>query len=51
MEHDAIVTNPWSTLRRFTPAHIGLGRAGVSLPTQTMLGIPTRAREGARRGA
>ncbi len=37
MAHDAIVTNPWSTLRRFTPAHVGLGRAGVSLPTQTML--------------
>ncbi len=37
MAHDAIVTNPWSTLRRFTPAHVGLGRAGVSLPTTTML--------------
>ncbi|BCS33308.1 ethanolamine ammonia-lyase light chain [Luteitalea sp. TBR-22] len=34
---DAVVTNPWSALRRYTPAHVGLGRAGVSLPTATQL--------------
>uniref|UniRef100_UPI0037C902D7 ethanolamine ammonia-lyase light chain EutC n=1 Tax=Luteitalea sp. TaxID=2004800 RepID=UPI0037C902D7 len=34
---DAVVTNPWSALRRHTPAHVGLGRAGVSLPTATHL--------------
>jgi ethanolamine ammonia-lyase small subunit len=32
-----VVSNPWSSLRRFTPAHIGLGRAGVSVPTATQL--------------
>ena len=37
MGHDTIVSNPWSALRRFTPAHVGLGRAGVSLPTTTQL--------------
>jgi ethanolamine ammonia-lyase small subunit len=34
---DPVIANPWSALRRFTPAHVGLGRAGVSLPTATML--------------
>jgi ethanolamine ammonia-lyase small subunit len=37
MTHDAVVTNPWRALRRFTPAHVGLGRAGVSVPTSTQL--------------
>ncbi|AMY10212.1 Ethanolamine ammonia-lyase light chain [Luteitalea pratensis] len=32
-----MIANPWSALRRFTPAHVGLGRAGVSLPTMTHL--------------
>lgn len=32
-----MVNNPWSSLRRFTPAHIGLGRTGVSVPTATHL--------------
>ena len=32
-----MVTNPWSRLREFTPAHIGLGRSGVSVPTTTHL--------------
>jgi ethanolamine ammonia-lyase small subunit len=34
---DPVIANPWSTLRRFTPAHVGLGRAGVSLPTAAQL--------------
>ena len=32
-----VVTNPWSTLRRYTPARIGLGRTGISLPTAVQL--------------
>ena len=38
-DHDngKVVENPWSDLRRFTDARIGLGRAGISLPTSEML--------------
>lgn len=32
-----VIHNPWSDLRRFTDARIGLGRAGISLPTSEML--------------
>ncbi|MBS62715.1 ethanolamine ammonia-lyase subunit EutC [Salinisphaera sp.] len=32
-----VVDNPWQGLRAFTDARIGLGRAGISLPTQRML--------------
>ena len=33
----SVVENPWRELRRHTPARIGLGRAGVSLPTAAQL--------------
>lgn len=37
MSDDLLITNPWRTLRRHTPARIGLGRAGVSQPTSAHL--------------
>ena len=37
MSRESVIANPWSALRRFTPAHVGLGRAGVSLPTTPQL--------------
>ncbi|WP_428423108.1 ethanolamine ammonia-lyase subunit EutC [Methylibium sp.] len=34
---DAVTANPWSVLRRHTPARIGLGRSGISQPTAPQL--------------
>ena len=36
-EQNSVVENPWRRLREFTDARIGLGRAGVSLPTKELL--------------
>ncbi|MBK1686614.1 ethanolamine ammonia-lyase subunit EutC [Rubrivivax gelatinosus] len=35
--NDAVTPEPWRALARHTPARIGLGRAGVSLPTAAHL--------------
>jgi len=32
-------SDPWASLRRFTPARIALGRTGASLPTREVLGF------------
>jgi ethanolamine ammonia-lyase small subunit len=34
---DTVTPNPWRSLRTHTPARIGLGRAGISVPTAVQL--------------
>jgi ethanolamine ammonia-lyase small subunit len=34
---DTVTQNPWEALRKLTPARIGLGHAGTSLPTSAQL--------------
>jgi len=36
-ERGGVVSNRWRSLRAFTDARIGLGRAGISLPSQRLL--------------
>lgn len=33
----SVIQNPWSALRAYTDARIGLGRAGISVPTHELL--------------
>lgn len=35
--HPTVVSNPWHSLRKFTPGRIALGRTGISLPTAQQL--------------
>ncbi|WP_430422638.1 ethanolamine ammonia-lyase subunit EutC [Methylibium petroleiphilum] len=37
MSGGPVIANPWSVLRRHTPARIGLGRSGISQPTAPQL--------------
>ena len=36
-QHSVVAAEPWSLLKHFTEARIGLGRAGVSLPTKAQI--------------